>query len=119
MIEKELCHNQLRSLFRKKPRFCSLFGSFYPHFANQLALRAAGASAQPAPVNLVGPQRAPGHCSAQASRPTLGGILPVTNGRFVKEQTGPISTNGPILSVCHRTRQFVRPSQSISPRSPP
>src|SRR5271157_1615455 len=111
MIEKELRHNQLRSLFRKKPRFCSLFGSFYPHFANQLALRAAGASAQPAPVNLVGPQRAPGHCSAaphftplapaprHTSHATPAGsgraqtvprwLLPDTDSRISKDQTGP------------------------------
>src|SRR5271166_6170923 len=36
-------------MFLRKSPFCPLFGSFYPHFAIQSALRAAGASRYPAP----------------------------------------------------------------------
>src|SRR5208337_4988726 len=41
--------------------------------------------------NEVGPQCPPlfSRPTPRAPRPTLAGILPVTNGRFVKEQTGP------------------------------
>src|SRR5208282_1945091 len=41
--------------------------------------------------NEVGPQCLPlfGRPTPRAPRSALGGILPVTNGRFVKEQTGP------------------------------
>src|SRR5271157_883358 len=49
-------------------------------------------SAAPSTVgNEVGPQCPPlfGRPTPRAPRPTLGGILPLTNGRFVKEQTGP------------------------------
>src|SRR5271157_682229 len=45
MTKKRLCHNQQRSIFRQKPPFFPLFGAFYPHFANQWALRAAGPAA--------------------------------------------------------------------------
>src|SRR5271157_1849261 len=49
-------------------------------------------SAAPSTVgNEVGPQCPPlfSPPKPRAPRPTLGGILPLTNGRFVKEQTGP------------------------------
>src|SRR5271157_658387 len=49
-------------------------------------------SAAPSTVgNEVGPQCPPlfSRPTPHAPRPTLGGILPLTNGRFVKEQTGP------------------------------
>src|SRR5208337_996589 len=58
-----------RSHFPQKPPFCPLFGSFYPHFANQSALRAAGGQplsgtqgkrvATFALVTTVGPQPCP------------------------------------------------------------
>ena len=49
-------------------------------------------SAAPSTVgNEVGPQCPSlfGRPTPHAPHPTLGGILPITNGRFVKEQTGP------------------------------
>jgi len=49
-------------------------------------------SASPSTVeNEVGPQCPPlfSRPTPRAPRPTLGGILPLTNGRFVNEQTGP------------------------------
>src|SRR5208337_2929408 len=49
-------------------------------------------SASPSTVeNEVGPQCPPlfSRPTPRAPRPTLGGILPLTNGRFAKEQTGP------------------------------
>src|SRR5271157_248126 len=49
-------------------------------------------SAAPSTVgNEVGPQCPPlfSRPTPRAPRPTLGGILPATNGRFVKEQTAP------------------------------
>ena len=45
MTKKRLCHYQQRSIFRKKAAILPLFGRFYPHFANQWALRAAGPAA--------------------------------------------------------------------------
>ena len=45
--------------------------------------------------------------------------LPGTDHRIVKDRTGPISTSGPSILVCHRTRQLFRTTQSVSPRSPP
>src|SRR5271157_5734127 len=49
-------------------------------------------SASPSTVeNEVGPQCPPlfSRPTPRAPRPTLGGILPLTKGRFAKEQTGP------------------------------
>src|SRR5271157_4570199 len=49
-------------------------------------------SASPSTLeNEVAPQCPPlfSRPTPRAPRPTLGGILPLTNGRFVKEQTGP------------------------------
>src|SRR5271157_1481174 len=56
MTTKELRHSQSRSFFRQKPQFCPFFGAFYPHFANQSALRAARASRYPAPKERAWPR---------------------------------------------------------------
>ncbi len=34
-------------------------------------------------------------------------LLPATDRPIAKNRTGPISTSGPSISVCHRTRRFL------------
>src|SRR5208337_3236002 len=52
MTIKELRHSRQRSMSLQKSPFCPPFVAFYPHFAIQSALRAAGASRSPAPMRV-------------------------------------------------------------------
>ena len=52
------------------------------------------------------------------SKPSpVGDCLPPTAG-LRKTERDPISTSGPTISLCHRSGQFLRTNQSVSPRSP-
>jgi len=135
MIEKELRHNQLRSLFRKKaaillpswvilPLFCQPTGFESDRCQRPTSTRKPGWSptctwplfSRPTPH---APRSTP-HQRGQVVRgPSPAGYCQTPTADLSKSRRGPISTNAPTLSVCHRTRQFVRKNQSFSPRSPP
>ena len=114
ILKQQLRRYGPRSIFPQKSPFRARFGAFYPHPAHKSAPTAEWATDS-------------GHCSL-ASRPTpnqrgevvcrpspAGYRLPPT-AEFPETGPGTISTSGPLYySVRHRTRRFVRASQTIFP----
>jgi len=46
-------------------------------------------------------------------------LPPATDRPIAKNRTGPISTSGSSISVCHRTRRFLRTQSFVPLQSPP
>src|SRR5271166_3130407 len=46
-------------------------------------------------------------------------LLPATDRPIAKNRTDPISTSGSSISVCHRTRRFLRTKSFVPLHSPP
>ena len=121
MTIKQLRHNQQRSMFPQKSPFFPLFGAFYPHFAIQPALRAAGASRFPAPsgkrvatfalVTTVGPQprparSTPGEPGRAANRQAFASLSYLTHRQVVRNPH--VERSGFLVSTSRHPRTAVR-----------
>ena len=117
---QELRRNRPRSIFPQKSPFRAHFRAFYPHPAHESAPRADGlptfwhrnavasfdslATVLPPPA----PHRPPGPAGSGPVQTLPRWLLPATDRPIAKNRTGPISTSGSSISVCHRTRRFLR-----------
>jgi hypothetical protein len=64
-------------------------------------------------------RRPPGPAGSGRAQTLPHWLLPDTDSRFGKDPRGPISTSGSSISVCHRTRRFLRTKSFVPLHSPP